>query len=210
MARPATDDRNLPRMRLLPLLGLLLPTAAFADCPEPGSTAPFTMFDGAVPTTVYRGADGNTVLRAQRAGGDIDTYEIYRGLFMLAGPDGQGGQYVFEYGAALDPVFRFTPGDRFEIPVTSTHNGEVFVYSDIYEVIGSETVVVGDCPLETVVIDYMQQFDDMPVRTTTLYYARDLGVVVQNTFDHDFTPETPRITSTTDRITADPDTFVPR
>ena len=192
------------------ILGVLLPAAAIAACPETGGTAPYTMFDGAVPTTVYRDADGVTVLRTRRAGGEIDTYQSYRGLFMLSGPDGLGGGYVFEYGAPLDPVFRFTLGDRFEIPVTTTHDGEIANHSEIYEVVGTETVAVGDCAFETVVIDYTQQFDDATMPTTTLYYARDLGVVVQQERDHDFAPDTPRITSTTDRVTADPDTFVPR
>lgn len=196
--------------RHMALLAPFLPTAAFAACPTPGGTAPYTLLDDPVATTVYRDADGVTVLRVRQADGAIDTYESYRGLFMLSGPDGQGGGYVFEYGVPLDPVFRFAPGDRHEIPVTTTLENETVTHTDIYEIVDTATVAIGDCSFEAVVIDYAQRFDDATISTTTLYYAPDLGVVIQREIDHDFTAETPRITSRTDRITDDPATFVPR
>ncbi len=197
-------------MKCAALVGLFLPTAAAATCPEPDAAGPFTTFDGAYPTTVYPGSDGISVIRAERAGGAIQTYKIYRGLFMLTGPDGQGGTYDFEYEAPLEPVFQFNPGDSHEIPVVSTHNGEDTRHVEIYGIVGTETVTVGDCAYETVVIDYAQRFDDQTMPSTILYYSPGLGVVLQREIDHDFTPETPRITMTTDRITADPESLVPR
>lgn len=199
-----------PPMKLAAFFAMLVPSIASAACPDLDGTAPFTMFDDNVPTTVYRDAEGNTVIRGQRAGGVIHTYTMYRGLFMLAGPDGQGGDYRFEYGVPLEPVFAFNVGDRFEIPVTTFYGEEVTDYTGIHEIIGHATVSVGTCDYDTVVIDFTQAFEDGAVPTTTLYYAPALGVVIQREFDHDFTPDTPRVTWTTDRITDDPAALVPR
>ncbi len=205
-----TMDAFMTRAICAALIGLFLPAAAFAACPDPEAAGPFTTFDGPSATTVYPGPDGVSVIRAQRVGGAIETYKSYRGLFMLAGPDGLGGRYEFEYEAPLDPVFQFTPGDNHEIPVVSTHNGETTRHIEIYGIVGTETIAVGDCTYETVVIDYAQRFDDQTMPSTILYYSPGLGVVLQREIDHDFTPETPRITSTADRITADPQALVPR
>ena len=200
----------MTRTTVAALVGLFLPTAALAECPDPEAAGPFTTFDGTSPTTVYPGPDGISVIRAERAGGSIETYKSYRGLFMLAGPDGQGGAYEFDYEVPLDPVFQFSPGDSHEIPVVSTHNGETTRHIEVYEIVGTEAVAVGDCTYETVVIDYAQRFDDQTMPSTILYYSPELGVVLQREIDHDFTAETPRITMTADRISADPETFVPR
>ncbi|MCB9949194.1 MAG: hypothetical protein H6842_15435 [Rhodospirillaceae bacterium] len=197
-------------MRLIALLAVLVPALADAACPEPGDTTPFTIFEQGVPTTVYPGRDGVTILRTELGGGNILTFKMYRGLFMLAGPDSQGGGYAFEYGAPLDPIFAFNTGDRFEIPVTSTENGETMRYTGVYEIVGTDTVTIGDCAYDTVIIDHTQVFDAWAAPTATEYYSPDLGIVLQRLLDHDFSPGTPRITSTTDRITDDPSMVVPR
>ena len=197
-------------MRLLAFVALVFPSIALGACPEPNGNAAFTLFDGPYPTTVYRGADGITVLNGQRDGGVIHAVEMYRGLFMLASPDGVGGTYLFEYGAPLDPVFAFNAGDRFEIPTTLLYNGEIFSSTWTYEIMGEATVTIGECAYDTVVIDRTEGFEDQSGSTSTVYYAPALGVVIQRDFDHDFDPDTPPRTTTTDRVSDDPSTFVPR
>lgn len=197
-------------MKLAAFFTLLLPSIASAACLEPEGNAPFTLLEGSIPTTVYRSADGTTVLRTRWDENDISTAEMYRGLFMLAAADGQGGNYVFEYGVPLDPVFVFNAGDRFEIPTALLYNDEVFSSTWVYEIVGHDTVTIGECAYDTVRIDRTEAFEDGVGPTTTLYYAPALGVVIQREVDHDDDADTARQTTTTDRVTVDPAAVVPR
>ena len=127
------------------VLVALLPGLAAAACPDGEDTEPFSLYhDGGMVSTVYREADGVTVVRATGSGGSINETVIDRGLLTVS------HRSVFatitaEYEGDVDAIFAFEPGAEITLRVRETRDDSTWISFDTYRIGEVVPFAIGDC-----------------------------------------------------------------
>ena len=160
--------------------------------------------------TVYREADGVTVVRATGSAGSINETVIDRGLLTVS-HHSVFATITAEYEGDVDAIFAFEPGAEITLRVRETRDDSTRISFDTYRIGEVVPFAIGDCIYPTVVIKSVGRTETEILPLVRIFYSRELGFVLgRDVYRVDGAQPVPLVDNFYDVITDDPASVIPR